>query len=909
MRYCSNCNFANPDDIVLCLNCAAALALVCPICGEEAPAGSKFCGSCGTRLPDVEPLAMRPAEPQPTPTAAAPVNDEEGDPIALREEGIIQAHKKNWEEAETLLQQAAQISLRQADAHSHGMALLELGRLYQRRAEGGNGPEWRTRAIAALQEAEVKFDSIGAAYDLQAVRSVLDHLEQQEPGRKVAPAVKSAPEGEWYQVSVVWLDLNQPQGTEDEALYESLSIIVPPLLSIAQENQGHIIRRQDGLTIIFGAPTPHEDDPVRAMQTAWRILQELRVSLTWTEVPITFRLAVTQGAAVGSQVRQLAQSELILRGQPLDLARRLAEAAPPSSVWVTPEIRSTTEHLFVYEPAASPAGQETTLAQGTTISELRSIRSQPGSARGLFGIQTRLIGREHLLRAMLELSKKLPEGKGGLIWLEGEAGIGKSRLMQEFSKSISATSVLVWRGQCTPQTSQRSFSLFSDLLMDVFDVQPSDSTHQVRERVQKTLEYWPVEAQAAAPYLELLLGVKSSGMGDDNPLDSLEPDQLRQQTFVALRTLLKSMAIQQPVILLLDDLHWIDPLSADLLLFLGYMVSSLPIFFVGAHRPPETGKEEERLQAVKNLYPEQSIHLPLNRLSAQESEVFLSELLLEADLPHKLRRIIIEQSDGNPYYIEEFIRMLIEQGYLTYGETKQWEVAANLRLEELPLPTSLEALIRSRINTLPAELKQLLQYAAAVGRPFTSNLLKFITGLADPQEELFDLEQRGMLRRVPELSEWQFGHRLIESVVYGSMLKAQRKVLHLRVAFALEARWAGFEADHAEELAYHFSQADESAKALSYLILAGERAIARSANEEALSYFQRAADLLASVTETPSILRWRLTVGLGDAYQFLGRYAEATTALLGGLTLAEAGQLADEHRAGLYRRLGRTAQK
>jgi predicted ATPase len=388
----------------------------------------------------------------------------------------------------------------------------------------------------------------------------------------------------------------------------------------------------------------------------------------------------------------------------------------------------------------------------------------------------------------------------------------------------------------------------------------------------------------------------------------LQPEQLRQQTFVSLRRLFKSLANQGPLVIALDDLHWIDPISAEMLQFLLTIVASAPILFVCAQRRQGGDAPNDRLVRIQSLIPMQTVRLCLERLSAEESEVLLTELLSGSELPLMLRTSILEQSEGNPYFIEEFVRMLIEQGHLQYRDDR-WTIAPNLPPDQVPVPSSLETLIRARLDALPPELKDLLQCAAIIGAPFEGDLLHAVSGQPDVEAALRRLESRLLVHRGHEVDQWLFSHSLVEGVAYDGMLRTRREALHLKTAQVLETRWAGAEAEHAKVLAYHYVRADQGGKALTYLMTAGEQAAAQSAYEEAISYFEQAAERLSERPDAPDSIRWRLAAGMGDVYRSMGQYADSMVALKAGLALVQVGQLPTGFRAGLYRRLGETAQK
>ncbi|MEE8391358.1 MAG: tetratricopeptide repeat protein [Anaerolineae bacterium] len=835
--------------------------------------------------------------------------------------GVLHARAGDYLEAEVLLREAVDLCLQLNVPYGQGRALFELGRLYQSLAHIADPAqaEWRAKALTALGEAIEQFEHLGAAYDLQMARAALSQLQAEMAAEALlrerrddaghigtAPSRPRSvvPEGEWRTATIVWLSLRPPPDADEEVVFETTALLMPALTAIAQEHQGQVIRHQDGLTVVFGAPTAYEDDAERAVQTAQRMVQHLHKSAQQIEIPLTFGVGVSQGQVVAGHIGPHSRREFTVKGEAVQVAQLVAESASLGKVWVTEPVRAKTERLFIYEPA--PPDIAPSLAD-LSLSTVAGLRAQPAPARGLPGIRARLVGREAPLQAMIELSERSSQGVGGLIWIEGEPGIGKSRLIEEFATLIAETGALLWTGTCSPQKSDHAFSLFSHLISHALNLQPADTPDQIRARISQAVQSWPRDARMARSYLEMLLGVRPSGLEGER-LASLEPEQLRRQTFVALRRLFRSLANQQPLVILLDDLHWIDPMSAELLLFLVTMVALVPILFVCAQRRQGADSPNDRLVRIQSLIPTQTVRLVLKRLSTAESETLLSELLPQTELPATLRRTILRQSEGNPYFIEEFIRMLIERDYLQHRQGR-WEMDAGQDLANLSVPSSLEALVRSRIDALPLDLKQLLQEATVVGAPFEIGLLEAISDLSNVKAAVKRLESRLLVCQESGANRWQFSHSLIETMTYNTMLKARRKALHLKLAQALEVRWAGTETDHAEELAYHFTQTDQSAKALKYLVMAGERAAAQDANEEAISYFERASQRLSAEPKTPDHVRWSISAGLGDTYRAVGKFADSTAVLKDGLALVAAKGLSDDLQAGLYRRLGDTARR
>jgi tetratricopeptide (TPR) repeat protein len=708
-----------------------------------------------------------------------------------------------------------------------------------------------------------------------------------------APRPQPLPAGEWHPATVVVAHLSAPAGAE--SAQEALARLMPRVMALVDAHQGTLVRQPDGLAVIFGAQSAHADDAVRAVQTALALRQAFSVP------GLAARLAVSAGSVMAGYVGSPAQPEFVVTGEPLLAAAQVAEAATAGALWVTTPVRNATNHQFVYAPLPTRGNG---LPADLAVWQLEGPRARPGSARGLPGVELPFIGRETALEAMLGLAQQnLPVGQGGVIWVEGEAGIGKTRLLQEFASRAVGLGAQVWPARCPP--ADQAYGLFAGLFRRQLGLRDDDPPAHARARLTAALAGWPPEAADSRPLLEWLLDPQAEAGRAPLP-----PDQLRLQLYAALHAVFTSLAATQPLVLLLDDLHWIDPPSANLLLSLSNLITTAPLLVVCALRWDETETADDRLVKVHGLMrPDQVLRLHLDRLAEVEAEHMLSELLADDALPADVRDFVLGRSEGNPYYLEEMVRALIEQDYL-HRRAGHWQIDLSANLQDLPLPAALGALIQSRVDRLTPEGKYLLQCAAVIGGLFDDHLLAAVAELPGVPAALTRLEARGLLRRAARVHLWQFTHALMETTVYATLLPARRQALHRRVGEVLEARWRGALVAHAAELAYHFAQANAGERALVYLTLAAEAAASRYANEEALAYYQQAAVLLPDGPgpEATDALRWRIAVGLGEVYRCLGEYGASRAALEIGLRLLDRPALSAAQRAGVHRRLGETAQ-
>ena len=838
---------------------------------------------------------------------------------ALKVLGIIHGKKGLYQQAETYLNSSKDLALQLSDRFNEAKASYELGVMFLSWSESDQARQAQKtkQAEGALDKAIGIFEALGAKHDLQQAkntRALLLALERSDKNHasptEIASQINSLrerlhlPDGEWYQAAIFSTVLIPRQGMDEEFIFETINFLLPPFTELIHENGGQIQRHQDGITAIFGAPVTHEDDTERAVETVMQMVNFYNELDQQAELPISMHLGIAMGKIVAGKVGLEHNEELIGAGEPVQMARWLAERSPSGRVWVSQAVRNRTSFRFEYSPVPLKLIED---LSEKTIFQLEGLREQILPVRGLIGLKSPFIGRKKELDAMKHMSEVLEGETGGIIWIDGEAGIGKSRLMREFSDQLARQGALVLSGACTARRSGHAFSLFSDVLLQAFDIQHNFSTVQIKEQIDQKIEAWSAELLETRPYLQLLLGVEPSGTRGER-IALMEPEQLRRQTFVALHRLISILASKQPLVLVFDDLQWIDSISADLLLYLSHLVVSHRVLLVCAQRKKEISPFEEVLERTRSMHPEHYIQLSIHPLTIDECQLLLSKFLSSSDLPDSILSLIVQQSGGNPYFIEEFVRLLVEKDYLQLVKGK---LVANhtLQADALIVPASLESLIRARVDSLENPARQLLQVAAVIGRHFDRHLLAQVAEREGIKATLTVLYTRGMLNPTSEEGHWEFSHPLIEVIVYNTVLRAQRRIYHERTALALENRWRGNNAEHAEDLAYHFAKAEIHDKALHYLILAGERAAARHANDVAVNYFEQASELLSAVENVGDEARWRIGRGLGEVYQFIGNYDTSLAVLESSLDLLNSPVLSTAQRAGILRRMGDTAHK
>lgn len=672
----------------------------------------------------------------------------------------------------------------------------------------------------------------------------------------------------------------------------------------------------DGLMAIFGAPVAHEDDPARAIRAALGMRQALKRINQDLERRLGIRLRIRLGLNDGSVVVANMGSDLRMNYTPLgdavNVASRLQTMAEPGTLLVSQAVHDQCSSQFEFRELGSIRVKGR--VEPVEIFEVLGPRRQTGRTRGIPGLNAPMVGRGAELERLRKVAEELARDRMGRMALVlGEAGIGKSRLTAEFKAYLGAAEVLVVESAC-PAYGQTPYDLVTTLLKALFGITPDDPESMARERIEhetaKSLGTGTAFRQVL-PYLEYLLSIPVLERDLADRIRYLEPAQLRQQIFLAVRDLLLGQARLRPLVLILEDLHWVDKPSLDLLLFLLSSIESAPILFFCTSRPAEGQAVLQLDRLGRAAFNGRYVRLELDRLSPADSAALVELLLAMADMPAELKQMIPQRAEGNPFFVEEIVRMLIDRGVIRRSAGR-WEITPGADLSGLEVPRTLQSLIMTRVDSLHEGPRHALQCAAVIGRTFSLNLLESVLeGTHLTEADLHELQDRELVERVarsPEV-EYTFRHGLIQETVYTSLLSRRRERLHHRIAEGIERLYRDRLDDYIERLAYHYQQGRASTRALSYLIRAGERATRRYANDQAIGFFQSAAENLPQSGATAE-QQMAVHEGLANVQYTVGNYDGALGNYREALTIA-AGLTPPQPRASaeLQRQIGRVYER
>jgi adenylate cyclase len=613
-------------------------------------------------------------------------------------------------------------------------------------------------------------------------------------------------------------------------------------------------------------------------------------------------------------------------GDTVNLAARLQQVCPAGVVLVSEAAYTAAHPLFDFEtlPAVTLKGYTDPVPAYRVVGE----KAQPGKLRGIEGLRAPLIGREDEHRLLVKAGTQLTgRGIGGVAWIEGEAGIGKSRLTAELCAGLDPRQVRLLTGHCLLYRRAAAYWPFLDLLHSALDLPgganeeshpqssvqgaagtrdaagTQDGEGTLRRQLERTImRLFGEKAGETLPFLELLFSLAPSDPEESRRVSLLDAAQLRQQIFLAIRDWLQAEARQQPLLIILDDLHWADDTSLELLAFLVPALQNDPVLWVMVSRPVREGGLEQIVEGLKRRIGSRFLELRLQNLTPDQSHALVSQLLGLPDQTASLFGPVIQRAGGNPFYLEELIRMLIDARLLTFEshgyESHGWSLQAGAAGTLERVPETLQGLILARFDHLNEQPRRILQTAAVVGRTFDTALLAAVLGWIEPpvmQSALAGLAEREFILPVAGSADgrYQFKHVLVSDAIYQTLLRADRARLHTQVGEALERIYTGRFEEHAELLARHYSAGTRPERALHYNLMAGRKSLRASANPQARGYFEAALALLDKTPFEPEQLLQAHT-GYGDVLVLAGSYNDARRHFLAALMH----QLLDQAAAG-----------
>ena len=671
---------------------------------------------------------------------------------------------------------------------------------------------------------------------------------------------ESSREGERKQVTVLFADLKGSMdllvNTDPEDARRILDPVLEHMMAAVRLHEGTVNQVMgDGIMALFGAPVAQEDHAVRACHAALHMQEVLTQHSDTTRqslgVPLLIRIGLNSGEVVVRAIGSNYHMDYTAVGQTTHLAARMEQLARPGSVLVTAETLKLAEgHV-----QAKPLGQVSVKGLKTAIDvyELTGIdmprsRMKAFAARGL----TRFVGREAELELLCRARDRTAAGQGQIVGVMGEAGVGKTRLFYEFMHQSSTEGWLVLATSAVSYGKSTPYLPITEMLRTYFDVDDRDEAARVRERVAARVVALDPELRPLLPAFGVLLGVPAS---DPDPRwAQLDPPHRRGRIHEALKRFMIGESRLRPVCLILENLHWIDLETQAFIESLAEVVPHHRLLLLFNYR------QEYRHPWLSAAHVTDLKITPLTPPLAAE----LLQTLVGPDATLRpLKQIMLDRAEGNPFFLEEMVRSLVETEALV-GTPGAYHLVRPVRAVQVP--ESVKALLAARIDRLPFEEERLLQSAAVIGRHVDVGLLREIADVPESElhGQLAHLQAAGFLyesRRFPD-QEYTFRHSLTHDVAYDSLLHARQRALHARIVTAIEQIYADRLGEQTERLADHAFRGEVWGKAVDYLLSAGRRALFASATREAVEHFERALLALRRLPPTPDTLRTAITLRL-----------------------------------------------
>jgi class 3 adenylate cyclase len=688
-------------------------------------------------------------------------------------------------------------------------------------------------------------------------------------------------DGERKTVTALFADIKGSTELEQDLDPEEARAIVDPALKLmiaaVHRYDGHVVQSTgDGIFAMFGAPLAHEDHPQRALYAGLRMQEELLRygSRLQSEgrAPIEIRVGINTGEVV---VRSIAtgngQVEYTPIGHTTNLASRLQSLARTGTVAVSEQTRKMVEGYFQLKPLGPTrikgVSEPVNVYEVIGLGPLRT-RLQRSAGRGL----SKFVGRQAEMESLKRAADQAKAGRGQIVAAMAEAGVGKSRLFFEF-KAVSQSGWMVLEAFSVSHGKASAFLPVIDLLRSYFKITHEDDERTRREKVTGRVLALDRALEDALPYLYGLLGLTE----ENSQVAEVEAQTRKRRSLDAIKRILLRESLNQPLVVIFEDLHWIDSETQGFLNLLADSIGTARILLLFNYRP-----EYRHDWGNKTYYTQ----LRLDPLGIESADEMLSALLGDSPQLAALKKLITEKTEGNPFFMEETVQVLLDEGALVRNGT----VRLTKSLGELKIPPTVQAILAARIDRLAPDHKDLLQTLAVIGTEFKFALISKVA--AQPELELepilSELQLAEFIYEQPSVGdlEYTFKHALTHDVAYHSVLNERRRVLHERIGAALESIYAECLDDYVAKLAHHYARSGNPAKAVKYCLRAIRQCVDLGSNAEAVAQFEKGLEQLHKLpdddrrAELELDLRIEVAGPLGDSkgyssHEFVQSHARA----------------------------------
>ena len=666
---------------------------------------------------------------------------------------------------------------------------------------------------------------------------------------------RSSIEGERKLVTVLFADVANytaiAEMLDPEDVHEIIDGCFKILMNEIHRYEGTINQfTGDGIMAIFGAPVAHEDHAQRACYASLAIQKALgdyagRLKKEY-DIEFKMRIGLNSGPVVVGAIGDDLRMDYTAVGDTTNLAARMEREARPGSIFVSKNTHLIAKDYFEFLPLGKMEVKGKKKPQEvfelTRVGEEKT-RLKILATRGL----TKFVGRKNSMTALKDPFERVLTGSGQVVGIAGEAGVGKSRLLLELIHQLPKAEFICLEGRCLRYGESILYMPILEISRSYFDIKEGDRDDIINRKINEKINALDEKlASCIAPIQELL-----TQSAEDESYLALDPRQKREKTFESLRKLFITESQNKPLMLVFEDVHWIDKTSEEFLDYLIGAIANSHIMLVILYRSEYTHPWDSKSYYTK---------IGLTQLRTASSNQMVTALLEKGQVTTELKQLILKRSSGNPLFLEEFTCSLLESGSI---QKQGRQFVLTTKASDIHLPDTIQGIIAARLDRLDDRLKYTMQVASVIGREFTFRILEAITGRREEIKScLHHLQGVELIYEkilFPDL-EYMFKHALTQEVAYNSLLQKKRKEIHRKIAIAMEALFADRLEAFVEIIAYHYSKSGELAKAYQYLKLSGEKATKKFANWEAFQFYKTACNILDKMKDGPETKKEKLEI-------------------------------------------------
>jgi len=656
---------------------------------------------------------------------------------------------------------------------------------------------------------------------------------------------RSSIEGERKLVTVFFADVANytsiSENLDPEEVHQIMDGCFKILMDEIHKYEGTINQfTGDGVMALFGAPVAHEDHAQRACYAALSIQKATgeyggKIKKD-TGVDFKMRIGLNSGPVIVGSIGDDLRMDYTAVGDTTNLASRMESAASPGNVLVSKNTHRLAKDFFEFETLAKiemKGKEEPQEAYRLLRTSEVDTRFKASVVKGL----TRFVGRKNSMSALMEVYEKARSGTGQVVGIVGEAGVGKSRLLLEFRNRTIQDQYKYLEGRCLHYGGSMAYLPILDILRSYFEIKEGEREYVIKKKMKEKILLLDQKLEYTLPSFHDLLSLKV----DDEEYLKLKPQVKREKTFEAIRDLFSRESQNRPLILTVEDHHWIDKTSEEFLDYLIGWLANARMMLILLYRPEYTHQ-----WGSKSCYSK----IGLTQLTTKSSAELVQAMLEDGEVAPELKELVIGRAGGNPLFMEEFTGSLLENGSI---EKQDKKYVLTKKISEIQVPDTIQGIIAARIDRVEESLKRIMQVASVIGREFAFSILQIITGMREElKSHLLNLQGLEFIyekQLFPEL-EYIFKHAITQEVAYNSLLIKRRREIHEKIGNAIEALYMARLEEFYEILAYHYQRSDNREKAAEYLIMAAKKAAYRFASEEAMAFSEEALKILDKLSST-----------------------------------------------------------